>query len=352
MNRARIPFCGTVPALFPGMRALLGLNAAGGVVLLLGACSPVGTAVGVAATTINLATQERGLVTGVDDNLIWVGINERLFRKDADLFQKVSLQVHEGRVLLTGFVQKPEHRVMATELAWQADGVREVDNQIKIGNSLGVDDYAEDAWLIARLRMKLMADSQVRANNYSIDCIRSTVYLIGVAQDRAELQRVIDHARDIAYVDAVVTRVRLLNEPLPPIPDQPPIIRDAPVRGEPLLVEAQPPAPLPNDTGAGGRPKSTPAGLTAPQAAKPFLVQSVPAQPGQFQAVPFQPQSQSQPQFQAQSQAQSQSQSLPQSPPPATYPASSQPRFARPFVPAPSPTSEASAAALQATPLP
>ncbi|TDQ86356.1 osmotically-inducible protein OsmY [Dongia mobilis] len=328
MNRARIPFCGKVPAHIPGTRAFMGVMAGGGLVLLLGACSPVGTAVGVAATTINLATQERGLVTGVDDNLIWVGINERMFRKDAELFQKVSLQVHEGRVLLTGFVQKPEHRVMATELAWQADGVREVDNQIKIGNSLGVDDYAEDAWLIARLRMKLMADSQVRANNYSIDCIRSTVYLIGVAQDKAELQRVIDHARDIPYVDAVVARVRLLDEALPPVPDAPPIIRDSPIAGEPLLVEAQPPAPLAKEMGAGGLPKSTPAAAATPQAAKPFVAQNVSAQPGPFQAVPFQPQ------------------------PPATTSTSSQPPFAKPFVPAPSSTSEASAAELQATPLP
>ncbi len=63
---------------------------------LLAGCSPVGTAPGVAATTINLATQERGLVTGVDDNLTWVTINERLLRHDQYLFQKVSLQVREG----------------------------------------------------------------------------------------------------------------------------------------------------------------------------------------------------------------------------------------------------------------
>jgi osmotically-inducible protein OsmY len=172
----------------------------------------------VAATTINLATQERGLVTGVDDNITWVGINQRLLEQDQQLFQKVSLQVHEGRVLLTGYVQKPEDRVEATAIAWQSSGVREVMNEIKIGRSLDPGDYSEDAWLIQRLRVKLMADSQVRANNFSIDCIRSTIYLLGVAQDDTERQRVVDHARDIAYVRAVVDRVRVASEPLPPIP--------------------------------------------------------------------------------------------------------------------------------------
>ena len=242
MNRVRIALLPSASPSISGPGQLSGQPlgrglSAGGCLLFLGltlvlcltlaGCSPIGTAVGVAATTANLATQERGLVTGVDDNLIWIGINERLFRKDLNLFQKVSLQVHEGRVLLTGFVQKPEHRVLATELAWQAANVREVDNQIEIGRGLDTGDYAEDAYLISRLRVKLMADSQVRANNYSIDCIRSTIYLIGVAQDKIELQRVIDHARDIPYVKSVVSRVRLVDDTLPPIPQTPPVTVEA-----------------------------------------------------------------------------------------------------------------------------
>lgn len=205
----------------------------------LAACSPIGTAVGVAATTINLATQERGLVTGVDDNITWIGINQRLLEKDQYLFQKVSLQVHEGRVLLTGFVQKPEHRVEATYIAWQSSGVREVMNEIKIGRALDAGDYTEDAWLIQRLRLKLMADRQIRANNFSIDCIRSTIYLMGVAQDAAERQRVVDHARDIAYVRDVVNRVRLVTDPLPPIPDIKPVPPKAPV----MAAQQEPPPP-------------------------------------------------------------------------------------------------------------
>jgi osmotically-inducible protein OsmY len=209
---------------------------------LLAGCSPIGTAVGVAATTINLATQERGLVKGVDDNLTWVGINQRLLEKDQYLFQKVSLQVHEGRVLLTGFVQKPEDRLEATNIAWQSSGVREVMNEIKIGRGLDLGDYSEDAWLIQRLRLKIMADSQVRANNFSIDCIRSTIYLMGVAQDATERQRVIDHARDIAYVRDVVSRVRLADDPLPPVPATRPAPEVAP-EVTPVMAAQQEPQP-------------------------------------------------------------------------------------------------------------
>jgi len=266
---------------------------------LLTGCSPVGTAVGVAATTINLATQERGLVKGVDDNLTWVSINERLLRHDQYLFQKVSLQVHEGRVLLTGYVQKPEDRVLATEIAWQPDGVREVMNEIKIGRSLDFGDYSEDAWLIQRLRLKLMADRQVRANNFSIDCIRSTIYLMGVAQNDTERQRVIDHARDIAYVDDVVSRVRLASDPLPAMPATkpadpgPPPIRKAPSTKNPTKetpldapvvaasVERLPAAPVQTPTGA--------ARAVPVPAVQPPAVKSAPAQSTAVVSTPVQP---------------------------------------------------------------
>jgi osmotically-inducible protein OsmY len=248
---------------------------------VLAGCSPVGTAVGVAATTINLATQERGLVTGVDDNLTWVSINERLLRHDQYLFQKVSLQVHEGRVLLTGFVQKPEDKQLATELAWQPSGVREVKNDIKIGRSLDFGDYSEDAWLIQRLRLKLMADRQIRANNFSIDCIRSTVYLTGVAQDDIERQRVIDHARDIAYVREVVSYVRLVADALPPIPAQKPYA-DPP----PGPAKKKVPAEEPVVAAAVERLPSTPIQASPAVKSAPTLGQSARIQPIRVQSAP------------------------------------------------------------------
>jgi osmotically-inducible protein OsmY len=195
-----------------------------GLASVLCACSPVGTAVGVGATVVNMAMEERGLIHAVNDDAIWLGINNRLYANDRQLFEKVSLQVHEGRVLLSGYVQKPEDRVEALKLAWMSDGVREVNNQIRIGPSLDLADYAEDAYLIQRLRLVYLVDEGIRANNFSVDCIRSTVYLVGVAQDQAELQRAIDHARDIPYVQNVVADVRLKDQALAPIPDHPPEI--------------------------------------------------------------------------------------------------------------------------------
>jgi osmotically-inducible protein OsmY len=193
----------------------------------LAACSPVGMAVGAGATVANMAMEERGFGNAVRDNLIWTDINGRLLNKDSKLFLNVDLQVHEGRVLLTGFVQKPEDRVEATRIAWEADGVREVIDDVKLGRSRDLGDFTEDQLLVQEINLKLLLDRDIRASNYSVDCIRSTVYLMGIARTQAELQRAIDHVRDVPYVRAVVSHVRVRTEPLPPIPDQIPVIPPA-----------------------------------------------------------------------------------------------------------------------------
>lgn len=179
----------------------------------LAGCSPVGAAVGVGAAAGLGATQERGLGQAIDDNLIWLAINRRWLAHDPTMFRRVDLQVQEGRVLLTGIVAKPEMRVDAVRLAWQADGVREVINEIRIAEPRDLAGYLQDSWLARRLELKILLDEQIRSINYSIDAVDNVIYLMGVAQSEAELQRVIDHARDIPYVRRVVSYVRLKADP-------------------------------------------------------------------------------------------------------------------------------------------
>ncbi len=188
---------------------------------ILAGCSPVGTAIGAAAYTADLATQERGLYQGLDDQRMWIEINGRFAAYDKDVLQQVHLQVQEGRVVLTGYVQKPEHRLGAVKAAWDTSGVREVINQIKVAPSRDMGQVVEDEALARSVWAKLFIDRGVRANNYSVECIDSVVYLIGVGQDQAEVQRVVDHVRDVPYVRGVENYVRLKGDPLPPEPPPP-----------------------------------------------------------------------------------------------------------------------------------
>ncbi len=172
-------------------------------------CTTESVAAGAAATAGVAAAQERGLGGAIEDTKIRLQINDKWFQADEDLYRKVALQVQQKRVLLTGVVPSEEMRLQAVRLAWQADGVEEVINEIEVGEGPSVTDMARDTWISTQLRGKLLFDKQIASINYSIETSRQVVYLIGVAQSQGELDRVVAHARNLAYVRRVVSYVRI-----------------------------------------------------------------------------------------------------------------------------------------------
>ncbi len=175
--------------------------------------SGCGVLVKAGAAAGSASMEERGLSAAVSDKFIQATINSRWLEIDPDIFLDVSSQVHEGRVLLSGNVAKPRHRVDAVRVAWQVEGVREVINQIEIRDRSGLIDFARDGWVTTQLTVKLTVDSQVKAINYSIDTVNGHVFIMGIAQDQKELDRVLDHARDVSYVRRVTSHAVLKNDP-------------------------------------------------------------------------------------------------------------------------------------------
>ena len=160
------------------------------------------------------ATQsEKGFRRSVADTDIRIAINDLWLKADEEMFRKVNLQVEEGRVLLSGNVRLPEQRIEAVRLAWRAPGVREVINEIEVNDSSSLGNAARDSWIATELEATLLLDKQVSSTNYSVETVNQEVYLMGVAASQAELDRVIGHAKDIAYVRRVVSYVLLVDDP-------------------------------------------------------------------------------------------------------------------------------------------
>lgn len=178
--------------------------------LPVGGC---GVLIGAGAAAGSASMEERGLGGMIDDKLIQTKINSDLLGIVSNLLIGLSSEVHEGRVLLTGSVVKPENRVNAVRIAWQVDGVREVINQIEIRDRSGLADYAHDAWITTQLNIKLTLDGDIKAINYSIDTVNRHVFIMGIAQDKAERSRVAAHAQDVGYVRRVTNYAILKNDP-------------------------------------------------------------------------------------------------------------------------------------------
>lgn len=179
----------------------------------LSACSPVGVAAGAGATAGVIIAEERSVGDAAVDTGITVEIAEALFQTHIDdLFRPVTIDVVEGRVMLTGVVKSQDLADKAAEIAWKANNVRQVYNDIQIGDDTLVDP-ARDRWITTTLRGRLLGDTGVFDVNYAITTSRSVVHIIGIAQSQEEIDRVVGHASDIAYVRRIVKHVVLKNDP-------------------------------------------------------------------------------------------------------------------------------------------
>ena len=175
----------------------------------------VGAAVGAGATVGVAAAQEGGITQAATDTAIRVQVADSWFRHSTEMFGKLSMTVREGRVLVTGSVPTPDMRVEAIRLVWQVNGVRQVINEIRVDGGDGVKGYVTDTWVTGNIKSRILLDKYIQSINYTVETVGGVVYLMGVAQDQAELNRVIDYARNTKYVQNVVSYVRLRGEPAP-----------------------------------------------------------------------------------------------------------------------------------------
>lgn len=184
-------------------------------VALLSGCTPIGLAAGAGASLGIAAAREGGIRETASDLKIKALISDKWFKYDIETFTKLNLTINQGRVLITGIVQNPDDRVEAVRLAWQVEGVNQVINEIRVADGEGLPGYVRDQWITTRLRTVLTFDREVQSINYSIDTVAGTIYLMGVAQNQTELNKVIETARTIPNVQQVVSYVKLSGQQNP-----------------------------------------------------------------------------------------------------------------------------------------
>ena len=59
------------------------------------------------------------------------------------------------------------------------------------------------------MKTKITFDKKILAINFSIETVNGIVYLIGIAQDQDELDRILAHGRGIDYVRWIISHVRV-----------------------------------------------------------------------------------------------------------------------------------------------
>ena len=141
----------------------------------------------------------------------------------------------------------PETKAEAQRLASGVQGVRTVYNEIEVSPDESAWSSAKDAWITTQVRSDLIFNSQIRSDNYTIETVDRSVYLIGSARTQAELDAATTVARYVPGVKRVVSYVEIrpgaptgaasAASPSPPPPAEP--SAGAPAAAPTTPVEAQ-----------------------------------------------------------------------------------------------------------------
>ena len=176
----------------------------------LASCSQV--IIGGATSSSMIIVQERSSKQAAIDILIKAKIEEAMFSNNYDkLFSKVRVIVYEGRVLLVGTVAEEKMKEKANQLSWNTKDVKEVANYITIGKN-DIIDYVKDTRISLELRAKMLTDKEISEVNFSVTTENRILYIVGLAQEQKELNKIIEHASNIAGVKKIINLVKLKDQ--------------------------------------------------------------------------------------------------------------------------------------------
>lgn len=162
---------------------------------------------------VSVTAQERPFDRAFTDFRARTDLNARMLAEDPRMFANVSTTVIEGRAHLAGSVDSETQKERATQLAWAAPGITEVVNNIEVNGASGIVETVDDRWISGQVRARILADSSIRDSNYQIDTQNNVVYIMGIAQDAQELDKVLRHAAVVRGVRQVVNYAVLKDDP-------------------------------------------------------------------------------------------------------------------------------------------
>ena len=100
-------------------------------------------------------------------------------------------------------------RIEATRLAWGINGVQTVINELQISNDDNILSFADDLIISAKIKGKLLINSELPYPNYSVETVNGIVYLIGIASSEEERQSIIDLSKEIYGVVDVIDYINI-----------------------------------------------------------------------------------------------------------------------------------------------
>lgn len=190
------------------MRRWIWMWSAAAVVLLnLVACAPVAV-VGGGACAACMIVREKPVGESLCDSTMAVRVRKAIYRVNPEWTARVSINVQEKEVLLTGTLPSVEDCVAVEQAVWKVKHVCQVYNDIQVSDRAPLRTYLPDAYITAQAKTRLLGVRHVRSMNYSIKTVGGVIYVFGIARSAEERERVLEALARVRGAQRVMSYIR------------------------------------------------------------------------------------------------------------------------------------------------
>ena len=167
-------------------------------------CSAPGVLATGGGATMVVVEGDRTVGAVIDDASIKLQITGKFISSENDLFLYIDSSVIEGRVLLTGIVDLQEIRIDAVRRVWEIGGVKEVINEIEVGNKATLKEYSQDLWINTQVKGMAAKTLGLRALSFNFETIKGKVYIAGITSRKEQLEELINSIENIKGIKEIV----------------------------------------------------------------------------------------------------------------------------------------------------
>lgn len=180
--------------------------------LCLNGCQYLGTIFSATHKVASVVMDDRSISDDYTDTKLNLAIRHNLAQQKLSYAVDIELTVFEGAVLLNGALPAENYIDDVLKTVWQTEGVEKVYNYIRLAEPPSVDVVNEDAAMSAKIRYQLSVTRGISSVNYKITMENGVIYLMGIAQNREELDSVIAVIKNTVNIKDIIILTRFIED--------------------------------------------------------------------------------------------------------------------------------------------
>ena len=167
---------------------------------------------GVLGTGVSIAIDPRTIGTQIDDSIMQKNLRAKLVATNTGYFLDVKTKILDGRIFVTGKVDRIEEKLKITKLCWEIKGARSVKNDLRIKEDFNFKQIAKDLLITSQLRTAMITSKKIKSANYQIDTYKKKIYIYGISENKEERSEVINEAKKVLDVKDVISSIFLVED--------------------------------------------------------------------------------------------------------------------------------------------